>query len=138
MIRKLLLILSLSVLCVLLLCACGADNMPHEVQGSSSSSVNDSAVHPESAISESTAETPPDLPADPASETASDVESKKDIAISLIGQDVSLLYEALGEPISAEYSLSCNGPGDDGLLTYDGFIVFTYRENGVETVFDVL
>ncbi len=30
------------------------------------------------------------------------------------------------------------GPGEDGELVYDGFTVYTYRENGVETVEDVL
>ena len=136
MIRKLLYIISLFLLCMFLLCACGAGNMPSEAQ--EPSSANGSSVHSEPVISEPAAETPSNLLADSDSEASSSVESKKDIAISLIGQDVGLLYEALGEPISAEYSLSCNGPGDDGLLTYEGFIVFTYRENGVETVFDVL
>ena len=26
--------------------------------------------------------------------------------------------------------------GDDGVWTYDGFTVYTYRENGVETIVD--
>ena len=43
----------------------------------------------------------------------------------------------IGEPDSADYAPSCLGPGEDGELTYDGFIVYTYREEGSETVEDV-
>lgn len=57
-------------------------------------------------------------------------------ALACVDQDISVLYAAIGEPESSRYEYSCSGPGDDGVLFYDGFLVFTYKENGVETVVD--
>ena len=59
-------------------------------------------------------------------------------ARAYIVQSVSSMIAALGSPISSSYAPSCLGPGEDGELVYDGFTVYTYRENGVETVEDVL
>lgn len=67
-------------------------------------------------------------------ETASSEGLQK--ALDCVDQDISALYAAIGEPESSHYEYSCSGPGDDGVLNYDGFIVFTYKENGVETVVD--
>ena len=61
-----------------------------------------------------------------------------DAARAYIGQSASSLIAALGAPISTSYAPSCLGPGEDGELIYDSFTVYTYRENGVETVEDVL
>ena len=59
-------------------------------------------------------------------------------ALAFVDQPLSDLIEAIGEPLEAYYEYSCSGPGDDGLLTYDGFIVFTYREpdGSAEVVID--
>ncbi len=59
-------------------------------------------------------------------------------ALAYVDQDVSALYEAIGEPLSSAYEASCAGDGDDGILKYDGFTVFTYREpdGSAETVID--
>ena len=57
-------------------------------------------------------------------------------ALACVDQVISVLYAAIGEPESSRYEYSCSGPGDDGVLFYDGFLVFTYKENGVETVVD--
>ena len=57
-------------------------------------------------------------------------------ALACVDQDISVLYAAIGEPESSRYEYSCSGPGDDGVLFYDGFLVFTYKEHGVETVVD--
>lgn len=62
---------------------------------------------------------------------------KFDIALSMIGEKVGALYEAIGEPVDFSYASSCMGKGEDGELYYDGFTVCTYLENGVETVVDV-
>ena len=51
-----------------------------------------------------------------------------------MGSSVDALYAAIGKPLSSNYASSCNGPGEDGELSYNGFVVYTYRENGVETV----
>ncbi len=53
---------------------------------------------------------------------------------SYVGSSASALEGALGSPVSKEYSPSCMGEGEDGMWIYDGFTVYTYRENGVETV----
>lgn len=69
--------------------------------------------------------------AEPAGPTAED-------ALAFVDQDVSALIEAIGEPLSRSYEASCAGDGDDGILEYDGFLVFTYREpdGSAETVVD--
>lgn len=64
-------------------------------------------------------------------------DEKFDIALSMIGEKVGTLYEAIGEPVDFSYASSCMGKGEDGELYYDGFTVCTYLEDGVETVVDV-
>ena len=61
-------------------------------------------------------------------------------AAACIGQDVSALYAAIGEPLDSSYASSCLNPGvgEDGNLYYDGFYVATYREGEKETVRDVI
>ena len=91
------------------------------------------------------AETVPADPEDPAfivedgdgesKEITSD--EKFETAFALIDHPVDELYAALGEPDDSSYASSCIGPGQDGELYYDDFIVCTYAENGVETVTDV-
>ena len=51
---------------------------------------------------------------------------------------MSSLIAAIGSPLNQSYAPSCLGPGEDEELIYDSFNVYTYRENGVETVEDVL
>ena len=63
-------------------------------------------------------------------------------AESCIGGSVEDLYALIGEPSSSDYAPSCLGGvatgGEDGMLYYDGFIVYTYRENGEESVYTVM
>lgn len=59
-------------------------------------------------------------------------------AMAYIGQSVSGLIAALGQPNGSSYAPSCMGDGEDGELYYAGFTVYTYRENGTEIVQDVL
>lgn len=66
-------------------------------------------------------------PAEPAKPTASQ-------ASGYVGSSASALESALGTPISKSYSPSCMGEGEDGIWTYDGFTVYTYKEGGSETV----
>lgn len=61
----------------------------------------------------------------------------KATAQSYIGKSASALIAAIGAPSSSQYSPSCMGDGEDGQLTYNGFTVYTYRENGQERVVDV-
>ena len=80
--------------------------------------------------------TPEATPAPSPEQTAS--ADPKATAESLIGSDVSALYAAIGYPTGSSYAPSCLGDGEDGELYYDGFTVYTYRENGVETISVVL
>lgn len=60
-------------------------------------------------------------------------------AQEMIGEDVSSLTAAIGEPENSSYASSCLGPGEDGELYYDGFTVYTYRDpNGTENIYDVM
>ena len=54
-----------------------------------------------------------------------------------IDKPVEELYKVIGKPISSDYASSCLGSGEDGLLIYDGFVVYTYREGNSEVVYDV-
>ncbi len=65
----------------------------------------------------------------PAAATLEDVQA-------LVGQDVANLYAIAGQPQDSHYEYSCSGPGDDGILYYQDYIVFTYVEDGVETIVD--
>ena len=66
-------------------------------------------------------------PAEPAKPTASQ-------ASGYVGSSASALESAFGAPTSKSYSPSCMGEGEDGIWTYDGFTVYTYKEGGSETV----
>lgn len=59
-----------------------------------------------------------------------------ELANGCIDKPVEDLYELIGEPESFDYAPSCmgEGEGEDGNLYYEGFVVYTFRENGVETV----
>ena len=59
------------------------------------------------------------------------------VAMEYIGRPVDELIAVIGEPEDRDYAPSCMGDGEDGNLYYGGFIVYTYRENGEETVQDV-
>lgn len=68
---------------------------------------------------------------------ADDAADKKALAESCIDKDVSELYALIGEPESSDYAPSCLVDGEDGMLYYDGFVVYTTREGDVETVYYV-
>lgn len=73
-----------------------------------------------------------------AAETPDEINKDKEIAESLIGREVSELYDAIGEPAESSYASSCLGSGEDGELHYDGFTVYTYREANSEIIQNVL
>ena len=83
------------------------------------------------------AETPEATPEAPAFD-----EEKYNAALALKGEDISLLYEAIGEPLEAYYAPSCmndeNGRAEDGELIYEGFYVASYRDGDKEIVWDVI
>ena len=90
----------------------------------------ESAVEPEPTGDQTSASTGSQPPTEgPAAATLEDVQA-------LVGQDVANLYAIAGQPQDSHYEYSCSGPGDDGILYYQDYIVFTYVEDGVETIVD--
>ncbi len=133
---------------VLLLASCGQPQTgadAEETPSAAYSAENENADHSENGEGE--AALPSDAPAaEPAGEeqelsasgpASMTPEERMAIAGEYIDQPVSALIERIGEPDDRDYAKSCFGDGEDGNLYYDGFIVFTYRENGEETVRDV-
>lgn len=60
----------------------------------------------------------------------------KVLAQSCEGESVEVLIGLIGQPQSSEYAPSCLNPGqgEDGMLYYDGFVVYTYKDGDTETV----
>ena len=98
----------------------------------------------ETAVAETPAPTPepaPETPVpteEPAPQELSDLEK----AMACKGLSIEELYAAVGEPQApGDYIPSClhpNSGGEDGELVYDGFTVYTYRDNTGEIVYDVM
>lgn len=145
--RSIAILLTVCLLCglVFTLTACGEDAAPASTPNASAktqetaSAAQDPSAIPLPAdekkpvvteapvVEDAPEETPDEVPAEP---------TAMETALTFVDQDASLLAEALGEPLDKQYEASCSGPGDDGIWSYDGLTVFTYRENGVETVVD--
>ena len=111
---------------LLSLCACG---------GSEEKPTNMESVLPGA---ESGAETDDAAPSSEPVEAEPETNKDKELAESMIGEEVSGLIEAIGEPESSSYAGSCLGPGEDGELHYDGFTVYTYKEGDSEIIQNVL
>ena len=141
--KKIITLLLAFILCAMMLAGC-----KNEVEPSADG---------EEEITDNTPDETPEVPEDEGAETVpadpevpaieiedGDGESKEitsdekfETAFALIDHPVDELYAAIGEPDDSSYASSCIGPGQDGELYYDDFIVCTYAENGVETVTDV-
>ncbi len=124
--------LILVLLCLVSLCACGgkeetpADPTP-EVVSTPEAVVTEPAPEGETVP---TQEPEKEEPAGP---------SALEKAKALEGESVEELIAAIGEPVSREdYAPSCLGEGEDGIWHYEGFAVYTYRENGSESVYAVM
>ena len=108
------------------LCACGgSEEKPADMKSVLPGA--ESSVEDENEVQNSSEE-----------EAAPEVNEDKALAESMIGEEVSKLIEAIGEPDSADYASSCLGPGEDGELQYDGFTVYTYKEGDSEVIQNVL
>lgn len=75
-------------------------------------------------------EPPTEPPAPPMLTSA----EKKAIAMSMIGRQASELIAAIGSPNYSDYVPSCLVDGEDGMLYYDGFTVYTERTGGLEEI----
>lgn len=117
-------------LCLALLCACGETAEPAPETPAPDAQEAAAQTLPEEAPAaqpEAPAQEPEEAPKEP---------SALETALTFVDQDAAALVLAIGEPLETQYEASCSGPGDDGVWTYDGFMVYTYRENGVETIVD--
>ena len=118
--------ITLTVIMMLALCACGgSEEKPADMESVLPGA--ESSVEDENEVQNSSEE-----------EAAPEVNEDKALAESMIGEEVSKLIEAIGEPDSADYASSCLGPGEDGELHYDGFTVYTYKEGDSEVIQNVL
>lgn len=127
-------ILSLFLCFVLLmsLCACGSQEEPQ------APTQNAPTAAPTEAPATTEAAAPDIDPEDAETPTVeAPGEDPVEIVRGLIDQPIADLYAKIGQPESSDYAPSCMGDGEDGMLFYDGFIVYTYREGDVETVYDV-
>ena len=70
----------------------------------------------------------------PAADEAAGDASLLDTAKQFEGEPLEDLIAAVGEPESSDYAPSCLGDGEDGNLYYDGFTVYTYRDDSGEIV----
>lgn len=124
---KKLIALLLAVLMIAGLCAC-------KEAGSSDPDANVTTDETE----ELPVESQDEIPSEEETETVPQevLNANMSIAEGFIGKSVEDLYQAIGEPESADYAPSCLNPGvgEDGNLYYDGFVVYTYREGDTETV----
>ena len=110
-----------------LLAGCGADPQPTETTTQPTTQT------------EATTEAPTETTTEAPTEATTEANSLKAQAESCIGKTVEELIALIGEPESSDYAPSCLNPGvgEDGNLYYDGFTVYTYKEDGVEEVVDV-
>jgi len=131
---KKLIVMLLAVLMLLALCACGGEAPAEEnVQIEAQPKVEATAPIEETTaeVEETTAQEETAAAADPAAD-------KKALAESCIDKDISELYALIGEPESSDYAPSCLVEGgEDGMLYYDGFVVYTTRDADGETVYYV-
>ena len=137
--------LILAVLMLLSMAACGTMEQPGadgendpavtEPKNAEPNAENEPADAEKNALADAEPDAPQNVePQQPAESQPAAVSADKATAAGYVGADVSALYAAVGRPASSDYAPSCLGSGEDGNLYYDGFTVYTYRENGSETV----
>ena len=81
-------------------------------------------------------ENPQTAPSTQPSQSSTAAVDLKALAESCIDKSVEELYQLVGMPKKADYADSCLNPGvgEDAILEYDGFMVYTYREGDEEVV----
>lgn len=128
---KKIVVMLLAALLLMSLCACGKEE--------TAPTAVDEQINVTPKVEETTStavETPTETT--PETETVETAADLKALAESCIEKDVSELYALIGQPNSSDYAPSCLVQGgEDGMLYYDGFVVYTTREGDVETVYYV-
>lgn len=128
--------IAILMLCLtVLLCGCGSEpaetTAPKAPAETTAPAVSTTA--PETTAPETT--TVPETTAAETAEETEPVDEARVLAESCIDKSVEELYKLIGEPDSADYAPSClDENGEDGILYYENFIVYTYREGDTETV----
>ena len=140
---KKILITSIVLICVLLaLSACGKAPQPSPASDPTPAPVSEptpAPAAPEESAAPEENDPLPSVEPEPTPEAPAFDEAKFNAALALKGEDISLLYEAIGEPFDSSYAPSCiGGTGEDGELYYEGFYVASYRNEGKEIVWDVI
>ena len=131
--------LAAGVFVLLLLSSC-ANGAPENDAPSVSGAVNAAAAGDPDALPDEIAAETPDPGEAGEEETAAPERTPEELlalAMEYIGKPADDLIAVIGEPEDRDYAPSCMGAGEDGNLYYGGFIVYTYRENGEETIQDV-
>ncbi len=137
--------LLLALLLVPALCACGGAGEAPAVQTEAPAA--EAAPQTEAPAPTPTPAPTPDPAAMPALPDAGlhaaqapedpEIFARRALAESFVDRDAALLLEELGEPLERNYGPSCLGDGEDGEWSYEGFIVYTYRDGDREKVVDV-
>lgn len=130
-------VMLLAILLLMGLCACGASEPTggEELQITVKPKTETDTTVPEETTGES--ESTDTTSSEEVSDTTAPATDKKALAQSCMGKNVSELYALIGQPNSSDYAPSCLVDGEDGMLYYDGFVVYTTREGDVETVYYV-
>ncbi len=124
-------------LLTLALCACGGQQPAPAPEAPEAPAATEAPAAPEKADQQPAL---PDAGLHAAPEEPQEdpeIAARRSQALELVGEDVTKLIDALGEPLERNYAPSCLGGGEDGELVYEGFTVYTYREGDRETVKDV-
>ncbi len=117
---------------VMLLCALLALSTAACGQAGTEAPAESSAA--QTAADETPAAAEPAVTETPAADEAAGDASLLDTAKQFEGEPLEDLIAAVGEPESSDYAPSCLGDGEDGNLYYDGFTVYTYRDDSGEIV----
>ena len=128
----------ISVLIVLMLCACGKSGVVSVTTEPAPSAQVSTESTPEV---ESTPDVVEDSTEDNTPDTGLDAQAQElfEKAQALKGEDIEKLYEAIGYPQSSDYAPSCLAQGgQDGELLYDGFVVISFKNGDTEVVYEVL
>ena len=122
---------------VLSLCACGGKTAGGEEDPVLTPGAIEDTAGDQTGENSATDEESETSEAPSSSEEADPVAEKVNIVKQYIDKPIEELIAVIGEPESSDYAPSCLGDGEDGMLIYDGFIVYTYREGDSEVVYDV-
>lgn len=112
------------------LCACGGESAETPDNGQQTP-----AVDPQPSENQQPSEN--EQPSESEEPSGDPAEDMVELVKSYIDKPIEDLYAIIGQPQSSDYAPSCLGDGEDGMLIYDGFIVYTYREGDSEVVYDV-